>query len=59
MKKFKRYWRLPTVLTYTQRRRSAINRDPSFPQKVRLGPKTMAWVSAEVIAWARGREADR
>lgn len=51
-----RYWRLPAVLAYTQRSRSAIYADPAFPKPVKLGPNTSAWVASEVIDWCTTRE---
>lgn len=49
------FWRLPAVLAYTQRSRSAIYRDPTFPRPVRLAPNTSAWVAAEVKNWCEQR----
>lgn len=51
-----RYWRLPAVLAYTQRSRSAIYADPTFPRPIRLGPNTAAWKRDAVIAWCAERE---
>lgn len=31
----------------------------SFPKRVRLGPNSVAWVLAEVIAWIEARAAER
>jgi prophage regulatory protein len=53
------FWRLPAVKHFTQRSRSAIYRDPSFPKPVKLGPNTVAWVAEEVRAWCAARIADR
>lgn len=30
--------------------------DPSFPQKVRLGLRSVGWIEAEVKAWLEGRK---
>jgi prophage regulatory protein len=49
------FWRLPAVLAYTQRSRSSIYRDASFPKPVKLGPNTAAWVAAEVKDWCQER----
>jgi prophage regulatory protein len=51
-----RYWRLPAVLTYTQRSRSAIYADPTFPKPVKLGPSTSAWLASEVVDWCNALE---
>lgn len=53
------FWRLPAVRAYTQRSRSALYRDPTFPKPVPLGPRTSAWVASEVIAWATQQIAKR
>lgn len=49
-----KFWRLPAVIAFTQRSRSAILRaveEGTFPRPVALGPRTRAWVAAEVRAW--------
>jgi predicted DNA-binding transcriptional regulator AlpA len=51
-----RYWRLQAVKAYTQRSRSAIYRDPTFPRPIKLGPGTSAWTVAAVVAWCEARE---
>ena len=51
-----RYWRLPAVIAYTQRSRSSIYRDPTFPKPIKLGPNTSAFLSSAVIAWCEQRE---
>lgn len=51
-----RFWRLPAVLAYTQRSRSRIYADATFPRPLKLGPNTSAWIAAEVIAWCTARE---
>lgn len=53
-----RYWRLPAVLAYTQRSRSSIYRDPTFPKPIKIGPNTAAWLADDVRAWCAAREAD-
>lgn len=47
-----KFWRLPAVIKFTQRSRSAIYRDATFPRPVKLGPNTSAWLVDEVRAWA-------
>lgn len=51
-----RYWRRSAVEAYTQRSKSAIYADPTFPKPIKLGPGTSAWVVAEVLAWCTARE---
>ncbi len=51
-----RYWRLSAVISYTQRSRTSIYRDPTFPRPIRLAPNTSAWKAASVIAWCESRE---
>lgn len=52
-----KFWRLPAVLKRTQRSKSAIYRDTTFPRPVKLGPNTSAWIAAEVEAWCESRAA--
>lgn len=52
-----KFWRLPAVIAFTQRSRSAIYSDTTFPTPVKLAPNTSAWVAAEVKAWAASRVA--
>lgn len=50
-----RLLRLPEVQRMTGMGRSTIwrrAREGSFPQPVKLGPRTTAWVAAEVEGWA-------
>lgn len=54
-----RFWRLPAVKQFTQRSRSAIYRDETFPKPVKLGPNTVAWPADEVRAWCDQRTAER
>lgn len=54
-----RFWRLPAVMAYTQRSRSAIYRDETFPKQIRLSQNCVAWESSEVIKWADERVAAR
>ena len=54
-----RFWRLPAVMAYTQRSRSAIYRDETFPKQVQLSRNCVAWESSEVIKWADERIAAR
>jgi prophage regulatory protein len=51
-----RFWRLAAVCAYTQRSRSTIYRDQSFPRPVRLGPNSIAWRVDEVRRWCELRE---
>ncbi len=53
-----RYWRLPAVITYTGRSRTAIYRDPTFPRPIKIAPNTAAWIAAEIIRWCESREAE-
>ena len=53
-----RYWRLPAVILFTGRSRSAIYRDQSFPRPIKLGPNTSAWLAEDVRAWCDAREAE-
>lgn len=53
-----RYWRLPAVLTYTGRSRSAIYRDPTFPRPIPLSANTSGFLSSQVIAWCEQRDAE-
>jgi prophage regulatory protein len=52
--------RLPSVLARTGLSRTALWRRAGvdFPAPVRLGPATIAWVSAEVDRWIADRIAD-
>ncbi|WP_374474304.1 helix-turn-helix transcriptional regulator [Arenimonas sp.] len=54
-----KFWRLPAVMAYTQRSKTAIYRDTTFPKPVKLGPNTSAWLAAEVRAWCDQRAAQR
>lgn len=54
-----KFWRLPAVMRFTQRSRSAIYRDQTFPKSVKLGPNTVAWLAEEVRAWCDARTAER
>lgn len=51
-----RYWRLPAVCAYTQRSRSSIYRDATFPKPIKIGPNTSAWLADDVRAWCDARE---
>lgn len=54
--------RLKEVQALTRLSRSEIYRRSSlgsFPQRVRLGEKSVAWVKAEVEAWMAERVAER
>jgi prophage regulatory protein len=52
------FWRLPEVKTVTGLSKSslyALIRANSFPAPVQLGPRTVAWVRAEIKQWAAER----
>lgn len=51
--------RLPEVLTKTGLSRSRLYADGSFPKRVPLGQRGVAWVEAEVEEWIAGRIAAR
>lgn len=54
MSEVKKFMRLPAVIEATGRSRSTILRgakDGSFPPSVHIGPRAIAWDSAEVAAW--------
>lgn len=51
-----RYWRLPAVIAYTQRSRSAVYADTSFPKPIKLAVNTAAWRVTEVIKWCEEQE---
>lgn len=53
-----RYWRLPAVLTYVGRSRSAVYADQTFPRPIRLSANASAWLASEVRAWCAEREAE-
>ena len=53
---FARYWRLPAVMAYTQRSRSAIYADQTFPRPIKIGPNTSVWKVDEVVSWCAERE---
>jgi prophage regulatory protein len=51
--------RLPEVLKKTGLSRSRLYADVSFPQRVKLGTRGVAWVESEVEDWIAARIADR
>ena len=56
------HWRLQAVCRYNQFSRSTLLRKVArkeFPSPIRLGPNSIAWPAAEVIAWAAARIAER
>jgi prophage regulatory protein len=56
------FWRLPEVKTVTGLSKSslyALIRANSFPAPVQLGPRTVAWVRAEIKQWAAERSLDQ
>ena len=51
--------RLPEVLMKTGFSRSRLYADDTFPQRVRLGKRGVAWVEAEIDEWIQKRMEDR
>lgn len=51
--------RLPDVEAATGKKKSAIYKDPTFPQPVKLGPRASGWLTSEVAAWIESRRAER
>lgn len=54
----KTIWRLPEVMARTGLPRSTIYHKMSldeFPQSINLGPRSVGWVSDEVIGWTQAR----
>jgi len=54
--------RLPAVMSITGLGKTSIYRksaDGSFPAPVKLGDRAVAWIKAEVLAWAKARVAER
>ena len=47
--------RLSEVMHKTGFSRSRIYTDPSFPQRVKLGQRSVAWVEAEIDEWIAAR----
>lgn len=47
--------RLPEVLDKTGLSRSRLYADKSFPKRVRLGARGVAWVEAEIEEWIQER----
>ena len=57
-------YRLPEVMLKTGLSRSSIYRQmtltpPTFPQPVKLGEKSVGWISTEIDAWITSRMAVR
>ncbi len=58
----RRFIKLPTVKDYTSLSTSEIYRRiaaGTFPAQVVLGPKAVAWIEAEVLAWCDALAAQR
>jgi prophage regulatory protein len=58
----KKFLRLSKVMESTGLSRSSIYRKieaAEFPRQVRLGPKSVAWIEAEVQAWMEQLELSR
>lgn len=58
----RRFIKLATVKDYTSLSTSEIYRRiaaGTFPTQVTLGPKSVAWVEAEVLAWCNDLAAQR
>jgi len=47
--------RLSSVKELTGLSRSSIYADPQFPKPVKIGPRSVAWVEAEVRDWICAR----
>ena len=47
--------RLPAVREVTGLSRSTIYADPDFPKPVKIGPRAVAWVEAEITGWVKQR----
>jgi prophage regulatory protein len=51
-------WRLPVVIKKTGRGRSSIWNDikaGTFPKPIKLGARSVGWLSADIIAWIEQR----
>ncbi len=58
----RRFIKLPKVKDYTSLSTSEIYRRiaaGTFPAQVNLGPKSVAWIEAEVLAWCDALVAQR
>jgi prophage regulatory protein len=58
----RRFLRLRDVIAITGHKRSSIYaamKDNRFPKGIPIGPKAVAWDSAEVAAWQEARIAER
>lgn len=44
------------MIAYTQRSRSAIYADESFPKPIKLAAHTAAWLVTDVIKWCEEQE---
>lgn len=58
----RRFIKLPTVKDYTSLSTSEIYRRiaaGTFPAQVTLGPKSVVWIEAEVLAWCDSLIAQR
>lgn len=58
----RRFIKLPTVKNYTSLSTSEIYRriaTGTFPAQITLGPKSVAWIEAEVLAWCDALAAQR
>ncbi len=58
----RRFIKLPLVKDYTSFSTSEIYRRiaaGTFPAQVNLGPKSVAWIEAEILAWCEARIAER
>lgn len=51
--------RLPEVLKMTGLSRTRVYSDPSFPKRVQLGARGVAWVESEIDDWISTRVAAR
>lgn len=55
----KKLLRLPQVMEMTGKSRSSIYADPTFPERVKIGSRSSAWLQEEVANWIDDRLADR
>ena len=54
-----RLMRLKAVMEMTGKSRSSIYADPTFPKRVKIGARSVAWPLQEVEGWIADRLDDR
>lgn len=54
-----RFIRLDEVKQRTGLSRTSIYTDPTFPESVKIGPRAVAWVEAEIERWCEDKMAER